>query len=562
MKLRLDGLRLQLLGLVILPFVLLLLALSLLGVSLHQQAMRRLVAERDERAARAAASAIASQLHHQGASVRDVAISLEGGASPQGVLGKFDHLAQDFDHGLAVMTPSGEILAASDGEEAWAERRRALPPFDQIGEEPSFSGFSEDDGTITVLVRSKEKSAIVLGAFSVDSVVRSVLTELTGPDVLKTAFVISSSGQLIYAVGSPPAADELAQHPGVQASLRGEIGSSYFPGADGEHVVAFSPIPPTGWSLLIEEPWKQVASPTLDATLAAPLALVPALLVTLVALWFGARQVVEPLRRLERQSREIDLGDDDPLEDEPVGGIAEIKQLQATLVSMSRRVRAAQRALRGYISAITRAQEEERRRVARELHDTTIQDLIALDQRIQMASMELEAKGSVDAARLNQLHRDAAEAILKVRRISRGLRPIYLDDLGLVPALEALTRDAETELGIPVAFEVVGEAARLSPQAELAVYRIVQEALNNVARHAQATRAEVELGFSPTVLNVTVADDGHGFERPKRISDLTAQGHYGLMGMRERAELVGAELEIASTPGEGTRISILVPLAS
>ncbi len=222
---------------------------------------------------------------------------------------------------------------------------------------------------------------------------------------------------------------------------------------------------------------------------------------------------------------------------------------------MARRVGESRRALQGYISAITHAQEEERRRLARELHDETIQDLIAIDHRVQMLIMEFKTRDEGEVGLLEELHREINRAVQDVRRITRALRPIFLEDLGLVPAIEMQVEDLRRDHDLQVEFEMEGQERRLGRSIELAVYRIVQEALSNIARHAEAKSAKVRLSFSPAGLYTEVEDDGRGFELFEQPSDLAANGHFGIMGMHERAALLGARLTIQSSPGEGTRVS-------
>jgi signal transduction histidine kinase len=351
----------------------------------------------------------------------------------------------------------------------------------------------------------------------------------------------------------------LLVHPGVRAALRGEIGSHYLEAADGEHVVAFSQVQPTGWALIVEEPWASVASPALEISLAAPLVLIPALLITLVALWFGARQVIQPLRRLQQQAEDLADSKYDRV-GEPVGGIAEIQQLQTTLTGMAQGIRTAHEALQSYIGSITLAQEEERRRLARELHDATIQDLIALDHRIQLIQQQTQAATTEGPNALEGLRPDINRSIQELRRLTGALRPIFLEDLGLVPALEMLVKDARRDLGVEVSFQLDGQPRRLGAEAELAIFRIVQEALSNVGRHAEAGQATVSLTFDREAVRVQVQDHGKGFEPPARITELASGGHYGLLGMHERAQLVGAQFSLNSAPGGGTRISVELPL--
>jgi signal transduction histidine kinase len=224
---------------------------------------------------------------------------------------------------------------------------------------------------------------------------------------------------------------------------------------------------------------------------------------------------------------------------------------------MARKVQTAQRSLRDYIGVITDAQEEERRRLARELHDDTLQAVISLKQRVQLAQKNIPDKAS--QASLKELETIAEQAIENLRRTTRALRPIYLEDLGLVTALEMLAREAESLSGVKIAFVKEGAERRLPAPVELALYRIAQEGLNNVARHAQATRAELGIHFNHDKIELRISDNGVGFEAPNSPADFAPSGHFGLLGMYERADLIGARLRIQSTPGKGTHLAIQLP---
>jgi len=560
MSIRLDGLRLQLLLLLVLPFGLILVLGSLASVSVHQQAMRRLVAERDEWAARAAASAISEQLHHRQASIRSMALRLGGDLEPEELLQQESYLLSDFDRGMAVTDRSGRILASDPIDLDWTSRPIISTLASSNNDRPVFSTPFDEKGLVTVLVAAApEGRKAIVGAFTVSSLLRSAMLGLGSSEAGASAFLVDDSGDLLGSLGAPPDPTDLLDHPGVRPALQGEQGSSFIPGADGEHVVSYSPIQPTGWALVIEEPWETVSSPLLNLSLLGPLALVPALILTLVALWFGARQVIQPLRQLEVKADQLASGNFSVVEDR-VGGIAEIGHLQQTLDTMARKIRASQQALRGYINSITHAQEEERRRLARDLHDSTIQDLIALDQQIQMLSLKGDSdQDPLVAQQLSSLHMAAQRTVQDLRRVSRGLRPMYLEDLGLVPALEVLAGDVSSDLGVPVSFRVEGSHRRLAADVELALYRIVQESLSNVARHAHASHASVVVRFTDRDLKIEIRDDGTGFFSPDHPGDLTAGGHYGILGMHERAEIIGAKLQITSTPGNGTFVSLSLP---
>jgi len=231
-----------------------------------------------------------------------------------------------------------------------------------------------------------------------------------------------------------------------------------------------------------------------------------------------------------------------------------VQHLQKELTEMSRKVQAAQEGLRDYIGAITSAQEEERLRLARELHDDTIQSIIALKQRVQLAQTSM--KDQTSRHTLGELETLAEQTIENLRRMTRALRPIYLEDLGLVTALDMLARETSQHNSIDVEFQKSGEELRLSHDVELALYRIAQEALNNVVRHSGAKSADLHISFGKKEIGLEVSDNGVGFDMPKSPTDFAPKGHFGLLGIRERADLIGARLEVESAPGSGTRLKV------
>ena len=215
--------------------------------------------------------------------------------------------------------------------------------------------------------------------------------------------------------------------------------------------------------------------------------------------------------------------------------------------------------MRFYIRHITRAQEEERKRIARELHDDTAQILVAFSRRLDALTSFPEPLPESVRQRLEEFRELAASALQSVRRFSKDLRPPALDDLGLLPALEGLKADIEKE-GIQVELKVFGPRQRLSSEVELALFRIVQEALNNVRRHSKASRVLVGVEFCESSVRVMVEDDGRGFQVPDRVVDLVATGKLGLTGMHERARLLGGTLLIQSEPGRGAKVIVDLPV--
>jgi len=156
----------------------------------------------------------------------------------------------------------------------------------------------------------------------------------------------------------------------------------------------------------------------------------------------------------------------------------------------------------------------------------------------------------------------AEQTIENLRRTTQALRPAYLEDLGLVTALEMLAREMESVSKVKVSFQKQGSEKRLAAPVEMALYRMAQEALNNVARHAQASQSELSIYFGDDKIEMMISDNGIGFEAPNTPADFAPSGHFGLLGMYERADLIGARLTIRSTPGKGTLLTIQLPWPS
>jgi two-component system sensor histidine kinase UhpB len=208
-----------------------------------------------------------------------------------------------------------------------------------------------------------------------------------------------------------------------------------------------------------------------------------------------------------------------------------------------------------YARAMLDAQEGERRRLAQEIHDDTVQELIVLCRRLDELA---ERSGAPLAEELHAVRAAAAGIADRLRGFARGLRPSVLDDLGLVAGLRHLVRELEERSGLRAGFAVFGESRRLEPDAELGIFRIGQEALRNVERHASAARVALRLRFFPDRTRLLVADDGRGFAA-LHPDEWARRGHLGLLGMRERARLIGGTLRLRSRPGRGTALAVDVP---
>ncbi len=204
------------------------------------------------------------------------------------------------------------------------------------------------------------------------------------------------------------------------------------------------------------------------------------------------------------------------------------------------------------------AQEAERKRVARQLHDELAQSLTGLIMSLDAVEPLLAEEAGDLRAQLARTRALLGEALDQTRRLILDLRPTMLDDLGLVSALRWYAETHLKSTGAVVSFTTDGHVRRLGPELETALFRIGQEALNNVARHARARRVAVRLVWRPDAVVLGIEDDGQGF-------DLDAAPRYesgaglGLMGMRERTEIIGGELTLESRPGGGTRVVVRLP---
>jgi two-component system sensor histidine kinase UhpB len=562
------GLAFQLLTLVILPISALVIITAMIGLALHQQSMRDLAAERDERTAIAIANTLDEMLQMRLDWVLMIAADVPDGARPEQLSAALAEAADSLiesDTSLAYFSADGERLATS-GANVWdrinpADLKESIQSASQTQTGYKILTLAGDADPVLLLTAPSEDASIFAAAiFKPSELVSSALTGIFDSPGGHGVFVVSADHHLIYHIGEGDPPEPISSHPGVSQALQGVSGSTYMDVGEDEHVVAYTPIRTMDWALVIEEPWETIASRTLRVTENAPLLLIPIIMLALLALWFSNRYIVRPLQSLESRAAELGWGNFISIQ-EPVGGIQEIHNLQAELIHLAGKVRAAQSGLRGYISAITLGQEDERRRLARELHDETLQSLIALNQQLQLIQIKLvEAPNAQQEAQaLMQLQELAEQTIQNLRRMTRALRPVYLEELGLVAALEMLARETHTSHRLSVAFQLIGAERRLDPEIELALYRIAQEALNNIVKHADAEQASLRIAFTSEMVTLEVSDEGRGFEVPDSPSAFAPGGHFGLLGLHERAEMIGAQLDIQSKPSVGTRITVILP---
>ncbi len=220
-------------------------------------------------------------------------------------------------------------------------------------------------------------------------------------------------------------------------------------------------------------------------------------------------------------------------------------------------------ALRGeLLHQIVSAQEHERIRIARELHDSIGQALTALGLGYAAVGETVTSDPKLATTQLKELKEMSTQALTELHHLIRDLRPSLLDDLGLVPALKNQVRLFQESNRCVVDFQVDGRLRRLPPDLETIVFRIVQEALTNISKHAHAAHIYLTLNCAEAAIYIKVTDDGVGFNAEAMMDNKTQANHrWGLLGMQERATLVGGHFNIESTPHQGTTVDVCIPLS-
>jgi signal transduction histidine kinase/YHS domain-containing protein len=264
---------------------------------------------------------------------------------------------------------------------------------------------------------------------------------------------------------------------------------------------------------------------------------------------------IAALQELQRRAEAMAQGDLSSL-GQPLSDLPAVEDLRRAIDVLGAHTEQGLRSQHAYIAAISTAQEAERGRLARELHDEIVQQLIALGHSVDRVQRLLERDVAQATERLQSMRASITALVDELRTIIGDLRPPALDELGLLPAVELLLQRS-SQGGPEVTLVVQGDERRLAPQSELALFRIVQEAWSNIRRHAQARQADFTFNYTPDGLLVTISDDGAGFTLP--LDEEVPDGHWGLRGMRERTELTGGSLRVTSQPGQGSRIVVTLP---
>lgn len=269
---------------------------------------------------------------------------------------------------------------------------------------------------------------------------------------------------------------------------------------------------------------------------------------------------LRPVCELREWVDRVQAGAALPHESRQADGDPNLSHLAAAINSMLDRLDDYTLQMRALTERALNAQEEERQRIARQLHDDTAQSLSTLIIHLDRLAGSLPPDQRDAQTRLAAARQLATETLVDLREVAYDLRPTLLDDLGLIPAIRWYARSRLGEAGVAAQIETGDDAPRLPPQLETTLYRIAQEAIANIAQHAAARTVTIQLARAPGHICLRVADDGRGFDASQPPRQAVRLRHLGLLGMRERAELVGGTVSVSSQPGRGTQLEVRLPL--
>lgn len=557
---------------IVLPMTVMLAIAIGAGLFAYQQAVQSLVKARDQELARVSAGRLSENMrgyadillllaNSESFKSGDLDLQKEAlaQARAQGLLGAFDG-------GVLVLDERGVVVLSDPAHPELMARNLALLPFFQNTRalrRPTFSdifrevGSGEEVIVVAVPILKEEKFAgLISGAFY-------IRYRRLGDEVLKLkvgeeglAYLVDRNGRVIYHPDPAAIGQDLSRRLAVDRLMHAEEGALISNEEGKLALFGFAIVPATGWGLVIEEPWAQVVAPIQLYQWLMALVVLAGVALTALVISLGMRRITGPIADLVAQTGRLARGDFSA--QVRLGDLREIRELGLAFNAMAEQIARYRAGLRRYVAAITRSQEEERKRIARDLHDDTIQSLIAIGQRIELCRATLEGDEKA-TAQLGEVRRMVTETIENVRQFSRDLRPLALEDLGLIPALQLLLSDLARTDSLSTNLETEGSTQGLAPDLEVAIYRIVQEALQNVRKHAHASSVTVRANFGLEKVEISVEDDGVGFNVPEASTDLASAGGFGLMGIEERVQLFGGQMKVDSRPGEGTKLHVSLP---
>jgi two-component system sensor histidine kinase UhpB len=281
---------------------------------------------------------------------------------------------------------------------------------------------------------------------------------------------------------------------------------------------------------------------------------------TLLVNYWVVKTASRPLLQLRQTVGQVTEGLSSLPETLPMRSDPDVHLLVEAINSMLSRLDRRTRQLRALSERAINAQEEERKRIARGLHDETAQSISTLIIQLERLEDQLPVGSQDLRSRLAEARRLANDLLENLREIIWNLRPAILDDLGLVPAIRWYARAHLEKAGIKVQLAGISEKLHLPSHLEIILFRVIQEAVSNILSHSDARMVTIRLRYINSDICLEVEDDGCGFDVEQTASEAVMRKQLGLLGIQERASLVGGEVRVSSTPGVGTRLIVRVPL--
>lgn len=406
----------------------------------------------------------------------------------------------------------------------------------------------EDDRAAGVLLAQIDLTRPDLNLFSLERLSESVHIELVG-----------ANGLILAA--NEPGAGRTSAHAEAVATLssQGRSGDAIHrqlnEGTQNHDTFGYAPISMVpGWGVVVEPRDGGVLAVTGDTQRRLFLFSLVALVASLAIAWLGARRLLKPLRAVAARAAQMAEGDlSTPV---ALGRRDEVGALAQALETL-RRLGATRGRLVGRLLV---RQEGELQHIARELHEETVQSLAALALGLDSPEDELVSAKKPTRERLTRSRTLALALMQDLRRLAVDLRPPALNDLGLAPALQSYAESRLSQKGVRVRFDASGRETRSSSLIETSLYRVAQEAIDNIAIHAEASSVAITLRSDGPVLTLVVEDDGKGFEPAEVLADPDVVRGLGILSMRERVALAGGTFSVESAPGRGTRVRAETPL--
>lgn len=511
--------------------------------------------------------------------------------------------------GVAVLSDEGRLLAESGRPSSLPDREAAAISSAALGRPreslvvlPAIDGDAEGTPFVTLATSVSGSPGspvltIVIHAVSVNSTgpyipglygqpTTQEAVLLPGHNSDETKYhleVVNPAGMAVLGIGEDETPGTPSRHfPVIQDLMAGGKAGALLhePRHDetfSPHVMAVVPLGLSGFYIVLEQP--------VDVALVLPLQLQQNFLLlaglgfpaALLVAWVTTRRIVRPAQQLTAAAHRMAQGDlESPVnvwaEDEVAGLAESLDTMRRQLRTAYQQLENANRQLEGQVQErtarlgevlkkIISAQEEERSRLARELHDETAQVLGALSISLDRARDSING-GQPDAAEyISEARAIAVRVLEETRRLILDLRPMALDDLGLAPAIRWYAETHLEEQGVAVVVEGDPPAARLPKHIEVSLFRVIQEAVNNIAKHANARHAQLRLAFRDSMARIVVTDDGCGFDVERVLGPAASGRSVGLLGMQERVRLLNGKIQIQSQEGKGTEIAIEIPLA-